>query len=513
MNSLKSNGLSITGTTTLTNVSTITTEYTSGSIALTGENPLPCNWSGGDYNPTTKTITIGQSWGARGWFVGDDKYNDKKCITVNFAESGVSAAGVLKMEYINSNGVLTSTDVSIATTDTKVSLDIPESNLVRIVQVYITSETVNATYQLSSVEVEEKTNPLTLSWTGTQALSETPVTVAASEFSSVTAGTKVQLTVNADGTMKVAIPAATEVELFNGSVWSGAFYFEVTTGNIDALKANGISITGSGTSLTAIETSTYATGTVTLEGENPLPCGWSSSYASNTVTITGSWGARGWYVGDDKYNDKKCITVNFAESGVSAVGSLKMEYINANGVLTSTSTSIETTSTSVSLNIPTSDLVRIVQVYITSGTVNATYQLSSVEVEEYSTNRTFTTSVPPTGSGTVTVKLGNEDGTVTTDTEFPQSTQLTAIAEAKTGYQFVKWQLPNGDTAAETAARTVTLEDNIEFIAVFEAKATALAELESRTLWENLDGTALNWSEICVKGEDWGAILEKGEEI
>lgn len=320
-----------------------------------------------------------------------------------------------------------------------------------------------------SNELEMPTT-LTLSWTGTQALSGTPVTVAASEFSSVTAGTKVQLTVNADGTMNVAIPN-TETVLINGQVRAGGSYFEVTAGNIDALKANGISITGSGTTLTAIGTSTYTTATITLSGDNPLSCGWSSSYntSNNTVTITSAWGARGWFVGNDQYNDKKCITVNFAESGVSASGSLKMEYISANGVLTSTEASIATTDTKVSLDIPES-IVRIVQVYFTSGTANATYQLSSVEVEEKTPVYTLTTPVTPTGAGTIQVQtVVGEEATDTEETSFASGTNLKLTANPAANYAFSKWTVGSTDyntnpyqfTITEAVTATVTFVPSI----------------------------------------------------
>ena len=41
--------------------------------------------------------------------------------------------------------------------------------------------------------------------------------------------------------------------------------------------------------------------------------GWSSTYDASTKTITteGEWGARGWYVGDDRYNGKGSITIRF----------------------------------------------------------------------------------------------------------------------------------------------------------------------------------------------------------
>ena len=254
----------------------------------------------------------------------------------------------------------------------------------------------------------EMPTTLTLSWTGTKALSsETPVSVAASEFSSITAGTRVQFNTSANGTIKVTTTISSEeVTLQDGNVY-GSCFFEVTEGNISSLKENGISITGTATLSEINITSTYSTGTITLDDAPPLlPCGWDSGYntSNKTVTINSAWGARGWFVGDDKYNDKKCITVNFAESGVSAAGVLKMEYIKDSGMLDNITTNIETSSTSASLDIPTSDLVRIVQVYITSETVNATYVLSSVEVEEKTTdNRTEKTLV------TANVVCGSDD--------------------------------------------------------------------------------------------------------
>ena len=125
----------------------------------------------------------------------------------------------------------------------------------------------------------------------------------------------------------------------------------------------------------------------------------------------------------------------------------------------------------------------------------------------------FTTDVSPKECGTVTVKIGDETGEVTTETTFDVGTQLTVIAEAKNGYQFVQWQNANGEVVATTATLTVTIDANEAYTAIFEAQATALAEEECRTLYENLDGQTMSWNEICVKDAAWGAILEKNEEI
>ena len=131
---------------------------------------------------------------------------------------------------------------------------------------------------------------------------------------------------------------------------------------------------------------------------------------------------------------------------------------------------------------------------------------------ETASTYTLTTAVTPTGSGTIEVKKA---GTVTTDTEFAANTELTLTAKANSGYTFSKWTDGTNDlTANEDKTLTVTMDANKSIIAVFEAEVSKLTELESRTLYENLTTTDyLSWNEILSLGSNWGAVLEKGEEI
>jgi hypothetical protein len=80
--------------------------------------------------------------------------------------------------------------------------------------------------------------------------------------------------------------------------------------------------------------------------------GWSSTYdaTTKTITTTGEWAARGWYIGDDRYSQKGSVTVKYeaVQFGVT----LKMEYTNTNGDSKSVSAGAAAGETEVELDIP-----------------------------------------------------------------------------------------------------------------------------------------------------------------
>ena len=117
-------------------------------ISLTDLNE---GWNS-EYNATTKTITTTGDWGARGWYIGDDRYNDKGSITVKF--NAVEHAVTLKMEYTNANDEAKDVSAGAAAGETEITLDIP-ANAKTIDKVYITFEPTG-TLTLTEATVNDK---------------------------------------------------------------------------------------------------------------------------------------------------------------------------------------------------------------------------------------------------------------------------------------------------------------------------------------------------------------------
>ena len=123
--------------------------------------------------------------------------------------------------------------------------------------------------------------------------------------------------------------------------------------------------------------------------------GWSSSYdaATSTITTEGEWAARGWKIGDGRYNGKGSITVKFeaVEFGVT----LKMEYTNADDVSKTTETGAPAGETEVTLDIP-SDMKTMDKVYITFQPVASLKLIAATVNDPVVDNRTEKTLVEKT---------------------------------------------------------------------------------------------------------------------
>ena len=76
------------------------------------------------YNSTTHTVTTTSRWGARGWDVGDGRYNGYDLIRVEYEEAGFPVT--LKMEYVDADGMAQAVSSGAGTGHTAVELQIPE---------------------------------------------------------------------------------------------------------------------------------------------------------------------------------------------------------------------------------------------------------------------------------------------------------------------------------------------------------------------------------------------------
>lgn len=76
------------------------------------------------YDATTYTVTTTARWAARGWEVGDSRYNSKDMVIVKF--EAVDFPVTLKMEYVDGNGQKQATSTGVAAGNTAVQMAIPE---------------------------------------------------------------------------------------------------------------------------------------------------------------------------------------------------------------------------------------------------------------------------------------------------------------------------------------------------------------------------------------------------
>ncbi len=148
----------------------------------------------------------------------------------------------------------------------------------------------------------------------------------------------------------------------------------VLTGDMAEQLKNGFSICGDGVTVTKFEAyrpETPKPGDIHLVDLN---YGYNSSYDKSTYTITTTarWAARGWEIGDKRYNDKNLITVKFEP--VDFPVTLKMEYTTGIQTAQATSVGVPAGRTELLLEIPKgiSKLNRVYIIYENPGSVKLT---------------------------------------------------------------------------------------------------------------------------------------------
>jgi len=119
-----------------------------------------------------------------------------------------------------------------------------------------------------------------------------------------------------------------------------------------AQMADGFSLCGDGVVVTRVELykpEPPKEGDINLVDLNG---GWNSTYdaATHTITTTARWAARGWDIGDARYNDMDVIIVRFEP--VAFPVTLKMEYTDAEGRRQATSDGVAAGNTAAEISIP-----------------------------------------------------------------------------------------------------------------------------------------------------------------
>ena len=204
-------------------------------------------WSS-TYNATTKTITTEGEWAARGWYIGDNRYNQKGSITVKF--EAVNFGVTLKMEYTNSSNSSKSVNASASAGETQVTLDIP-ADIKTMDKVYITFEPIG-TLKLTEATVNDKVVDNRTEKTlveKSQAISDGDIAINRGLFSNAVAGDEIRI--YADGlseSSKLALEPGDYSGAFDGANWTGftesPFKLKLTATLIATIKEKGLLIRG-----------------------------------------------------------------------------------------------------------------------------------------------------------------------------------------------------------------------------------------------------------------------------
>ena len=204
-------------------------------------------WSS-SYNATTKTITTEGEWAARGWYIGDNRYNSKGSVTVKF--EAVDFGVTLKMEYTNTGGESKSVSAGAAAGETGVELDIP-ADIKTMDKVYITYQPIG-TLKLTAATVNDKVVDNRTERTlveKSQAISDGDIAINRGLFSNAVAGDEIRI--YADGlseSSKLALEPGDYSGAFDGANWTGftesPFKLKLTATLIATIKEKGLLIRG-----------------------------------------------------------------------------------------------------------------------------------------------------------------------------------------------------------------------------------------------------------------------------
>ncbi len=200
------------------------------------------------YDAATKTITTTGEWGARGWKIGDGRYNGKGSITVKF--NAVEFGVTLKMEYTNTDDEAKDVSAGAAAGETEVTLDIPEG-VKTIDRVYITYQQA-ATLTLTEATVNDKVVDNRTEKTLTeksQAISEGDIEINRGLFANAAAGDvlKVYAENLAEGS-KIALEPSDFSGAFEGANWtaftSSPFSLKLTATLLEIVKTKNLLVRG-----------------------------------------------------------------------------------------------------------------------------------------------------------------------------------------------------------------------------------------------------------------------------
>ena len=109
---------------------------------------LGSGWGGSTYDAATKTVTIGDDWSGKGWWLDNTDYSDFDKVVLNFAS--ISANGKVVVEYNDDKVASGSAEFAEDAKSVEVALD--ENGKGSVKQIYIQGP-AGATYTLASAYV------------------------------------------------------------------------------------------------------------------------------------------------------------------------------------------------------------------------------------------------------------------------------------------------------------------------------------------------------------------------
>lgn len=237
-------------TLTMTADKTVSATFTANTPEKTGVNisldDLNEGWSS-TYDAATKTITTEGEWAARGWYVGDDRYNDKGSITVKF--NAVEFGVTLKMEYTNTANESKAIQAGAAAGETEVELDIP-TDVKTIDKVYITYQPVG-TLTLTEATVNDKVVDNRTEKTlveNTQAIADGDVRINRGLFSNAVAGDIIRIYGTPGEGAKIALEPADYSGAFDAANWTtfeeSPFALKLTETVLNTIKEKDLLVRG-----------------------------------------------------------------------------------------------------------------------------------------------------------------------------------------------------------------------------------------------------------------------------
>lgn len=108
---------------------------------------LGSGWGGSTYDAATKTVTIGEGWTGKGWWLDVADYSDFDKVVLNFA-SATTANGKVVVEY--NEGKASEAEFAEGATSVEAELNAAAKNSVK--QIYIQGP-AGSTYTLASAYV------------------------------------------------------------------------------------------------------------------------------------------------------------------------------------------------------------------------------------------------------------------------------------------------------------------------------------------------------------------------